>query len=66
MSFTNEPILPALGRFTLYRKTLALAGAVAELQVHGSLRDQLQRAMESAVLNVAEGAGVQPFEVTSK
>ena len=57
MSTTTEPILPALGHFLVYRRTLGIAHLVFGLQIHGSLRDQLHRAVESVTLNVAEGAG---------
>ena len=57
MSTTTEPILPALGHLVVYRKSLAVAQAVLGLQVQGSLRDQLHRAVESTTLNIAEGAG---------
>jgi four helix bundle protein len=52
----HRPLLPALGRFSLYSKSLRCAELLETVVVHGSLRDQLYRAMDSVVLNVAEGA----------
>ena len=54
---TVSPTLGRLGRFTLYRKALECAELVLDLPVTGNLRDQMQRAMRSVVLNIAEGAG---------
>ena len=54
---TISPTLGRLGRFTLYRKALRCAELVLGLRVTGNLRDQMQRAMRSVVLNIAEGAG---------
>ena len=48
--------IPALGRFRAYNEALALARMVRRLGVTGNLRDQLVRATESVVLNLAEGA----------
>ena len=53
---TIHTTLPALGRFKLYMKALDGARQVMALQVQGSLRDQLHRAVQSVVLNVAEGS----------
>ena len=51
------PILPRLGRFIVYRKALELAALVYAIPVTGDLRAQLHRAIESVVLNLAEGGG---------
>ena len=52
----NNTSIPALGRFRAYNEALALAHMVRRLAITGSLRDQLLRATESVVLNLAEGA----------
>ena len=52
-----SPLLPALERLVVYRKALALARIVSSLHVGGPLGDQLLRAAQSVVLNIAEGAG---------
>ena len=57
MNATNQPILPSLRRFALYAKAVEFAGLALAVPVQGSLRNQLHRATESVVLNVAEGAG---------
>ena len=48
--------IPALGRFRAYNEALAIARMVRSLAITESLRDQLLRATESVVLNLAEGA----------
>ena len=53
---TNLTSIPALGRFRAYREALVIVQMVRALRVTGSIRDQLVRASESVVLNLAEGA----------
>lgn len=53
---TRRTSIPALGRFRAYTEALVLARMVRTLQITGHLRDQLFRATESVVLNLAEGA----------
>ena len=57
MNTTTQPTttLSALGRFKLYTLALAWSKQMLTLPVQGCLRDQLQRAVLSVVLNIAEG-----------
>jgi four helix bundle protein len=66
VSVQHHPLLPALGRFSLYCKSLGCAELVADVAVHGNLRDQLYRAMDSVVLNVAEGAAQRSIAVKNR
>ena len=52
-----EPTLPQLGRFVAYRKALRCVALVHALGLRGELRDQMERAAYSVVLNLAEGSG---------
>ena len=52
---TFTPNIPTLGRFRAYTEALRLAAAVRGIAVTGHLRDQLLRAVDSVVLNLAEG-----------
>ena len=53
---TLRTSIPALGRFRAYTEAVRLVQMVRTLSVTGHLRDQLVRATESVVLNLAEGA----------
>ena len=62
----TQSLLPSLRRFTLYTKALEFGRVVLAIQLHGSLRDQLHRAVESLILNIAEGAGQQSLLVKAR
>ena len=48
--------IPSLARLAVYAKALACASLVQTLRCRETLRLQLVRAMDSVVLNIAEGA----------
>ena len=58
--------IPQLSRFLVYRKALTLLGGIYEIALHGSLRDQMNRAAESVVLNIAEGAAQRSLAMRNK
>ena len=61
-----QPILKSLASFTFYVRALAAAALVYSLDVTGSIGDQLHRAIESVVLNIAEGAACRSFAMKNK
>ena len=63
---TTQSILPSLGRFTLYTKALEFGRLALAIPVHGNLRDQLHRAVESLILNIGEGAAQQSLPMKAR
>ena len=57
---TSTPIttsfFPSLARLAVYNKALRCAALVQSIRCRETLRSQLVRAMDSVVLNIAEGA----------
>jgi len=47
---------PSLARLAVYNKALGCAALVQSIRCRETLRNQLVRAMDSVVLNIAEGA----------
>ena len=48
--------IPSLARLAVYTKALSCARLVHSIRCRETLRSQLDRAMDSVVLNIAEGA----------
>ena len=66
MKTIPQPILKSLRSFKFYVKAHAAAALVYSLEVHGDLREQLFRATESIVLNIAEGAAASSIPLKNK
>ena len=49
--------IPSLARFAVYVKAIECAKLIYAIRCRASLRSQMLRAMDSVVLNIAEGAG---------
>ena len=48
--------IPSLARLAVYAKALRCAALIYPIRCRQTLRSQMQRAMDSVVLNIAEGA----------